>query len=536
MSGSGRYDTATSSTLRVAAGWTLSTVLAPSALYGANGMKIGPDGQLYVAQAFGSQLSALDPDSGAVRTVIPVGSAVVAPDDLAFDSHGVMYITEVMSERVSARMPDGSLRVIADNVPVANGITSHGDRIFMDEMRPDGRLLELYADGRAPRVVAEHLNFPNALAMGPDDCLYFPQVVDGEIWRVPVAGGRPERFVSGLAFPTAVKFSPRGELYTTEAASGEVTRIDLHSRARHTVAKVRAGIDNFAFSPAGRLFVSHFVDGGVTEIDAAGHERVLVAPGMLGPFGLACGADGRIYVADGMSLAVHEADGRLAVRHGLLIDHSFPGFARGVAVDSDGAAYITTSAGSVARYRSGEQTRTLASSLERPTGLTLAADGGLLVCETGGGRLLHIATDGKLSTLARGLAAPVGVAALADGSCFVSESAAGRVTHIENGQTRAVMNGLREPQGLAWQGGSVFVVDRTAKTLHCYTPASGSTIVVAEQLPVGATPGIVPKTLPGIGDIMPGPLLPFADLVACSDGRILIGADGAGAVLAVSRA
>ena len=535
MSASGRYDSPASSAPGVTAGWTLTTVLAPSALYGANGMKIGPDGRLYVAQAFGSQLSALDTTSGAVQTVIPVGSVVVAPDDLAVDSRGVMYITEVMSERVSARSPDGKLRVIAENVPVANGITSHGDRIFMDEMRPDGRLLELYTDGRAPRVVAEHLNFPNALAMGPDNCLYFPQVVDGEIWRVPVAGGSAERFMSGLAFPTAVKFSPRGELYTTEAASGEVTRIDLHSRARTAVAKVRPGIDNFAFSPDGRLFISHFVDGGVAEIDSAGRERVLVAPGMLGPFGLACGSDGSFYVADGMSLAIHAADGQLTARHGLLIDHSFPGFARGVVLDGSGACFITTSAGTVARYRSGEETQTLASGLARPTGLALAADGGLLVCETAGGQLLHITADGKLSTLARGLAAPVGVAALPNGSCFVSESAAGRITHIENGQTRAVMSGLREPQGLAWQVDSLYVIDRAAKTLHCYTPASGAKTLVAEQLPVGATPGIVPKTLPGIGDIMPGPLLPFADLAACSDGRILIGADGAGAVLALAR-
>jgi hypothetical protein len=77
-----------------------------------------------------------------------MGSAVVARTILAFDSHGVLYITEVMSERVSARLPDGSLRVIADHVPVANGITTHGDRIFMDEFRPGGRVLELYAEGR----------------------------------------------------------------------------------------------------------------------------------------------------------------------------------------------------------------------------------------------------------------------------------------------------------------------------------------------------------------------------------------------------
>lgn len=536
MSTSGRYPDSAATTPRVAAPWTLSTTLAPSALFGANGMKVGPDGQLYVAQAFGSQVSALDTESGAARTVIPVGDAVVAPDDLAFDSHGTLYMTEVMSERVSARAPDGSLRVIADNVPVANGITSHGDRIFMDEFRPDGRVLELYNDGRAPRVIAEHLNFPNALALGPDDHLYFPQVVDGEIWRVAASGGVAERFISGLAFPTAVKFSPRGELYTVEGASGDITRIDLLSRARTTIARVRPGIDNFAFSPDGRLFVSHFVDGGVAEIEAGGRERVLVAAGMLGPFGLACGADGRLYVADGMSLAVHGRDGAVLARHALLVDHSFPGFARGVAVDATGAAYITTSAGAVSRYRSGEPTVALATGLERPTGLALTADGSLLVCETGGGRLLRVTAGGATSTLARGLAAPLAVVAMADGSCYVSESAAGRVVHVVNGHSTPVMSGLREPQGLAWLHDRLFVIDRAAKTLHSYTPASGHREVVAEQLPVGAAPGIVPKTLPGLGELMPGPLLPFTDLAASSDGRLLIGADGAGAVLALSRA
>lgn len=536
MSTFGRYPDTATTTPRVAAGWTLSTLLAPSALYGANGMKVGADGQLYVAQAFGSQISALDPDSGSARTVIPVGGAVVAPDDLAFDTHGVMYITEVMSERVSARLPDGSVRVIAEHVPCANGITTHGDRIFMDEFRADGRVLELYSDGRAPRVVAEHLNFPNALAMGPDGCLYFPQVVDGEIWRVPADGGAPERFMAGLAFPTAVKVSPGGELFTVEGASGDVTRIDLQSRAKTRVARLRPGIDNFAFTPAGRLFVSHFVDGGVAEVGADGRERVLVDAGLLGPFGLACAADGRLYVADGMSLAIHDRAGALLARHAMLVDHSFPGFVRGVAVDSEDGAWLTTSAGAVSRYKSGEETLTLASGLQRPTGIALTPDGGVAVCETGGGCLLRIARDGKLTRVARGLAAPVAVVAMADGTFYVSESGAGRVVHVAGGIATPVMSGLREPQGLAWMRDRLFALDRAARNLHAYSPADGRHEVLAQYLPVGAAPGIVPRTLPGLGDAIPGPLLPFGDLAARADGRLLIGADGAGAVLALTPA
>lgn len=532
----GRYPTSAATTARATPGWSLGTALAPSALFGANGMKIGPDGELYVAQAFGSQISALNPETGAARTIVPVGSAVVAPDDLAFDTHGVLYITEVMSERVSARMPDGTLRVIADNVPVANGITTHGDRIFMDEFRVGGRVLELFADGRAPRVIAENLTLPNALAMGPDGNLYFPQVANGEIWRVAAEGGVPERVIAGLALPTAVKFSPRGELYTVEAASGEITRVDLQTRTKTTIAKVRPGIDNFAFAADGRLFVSHFIDGGVAEIEATGRERILVAAGLLGPFGLATGADGTLYIADGMSLAIRKPDGCLAARPALLVNHDFPGFARGVAVDATGACYLTTSAGTVARYLAGQETKALATSLNLATGIALAADGSVIVCETGAGRVLKISMDGKTTTLARGLASPVGVVAMPDGSCFVSESAAGRVVHLQGGDSvTPVLTGLREPQGLAMLGDALFVLDRAAKTLIQFTPSTGQTELVAEYLPVGAAPGIVPKTLPGIADVMPGPLLPFSDLAATTDGRILIGADGAGAVLAVTR-
>src|SRR6266436_3501580 len=89
--------------LNVAAGWKCTHLTPPSALYGANGMRFGPDGRLYVAQAFGSQISAIDARTGEVSVISPVGGAIVGPDDLAFDSKGTLYATEVMSERVCAR-------------------------------------------------------------------------------------------------------------------------------------------------------------------------------------------------------------------------------------------------------------------------------------------------------------------------------------------------------------------------------------------------------------------------------------------------
>src|SRR6266481_909563 len=131
-------------------------------------MRIGPDGRLYVAQAFGSQVSSIDITSGEVTTVSRIGGPIVGPDDLAFDSRGTLYLTEVMSERVCARSPNGDTRIIANNVP------------------------------------------------GADGKLYFPAIGANEIWRVSPEGGTPEKFAGDLAVPTAVKFNSKGFLLSTQ--------------------------------------------------------------------------------------------------------------------------------------------------------------------------------------------------------------------------------------------------------------------------------------------------------------------------------
>ena len=86
-----------------AEGWQLQTVTGPSRLFGANGLRTGPDGRVYVAQVTGSQISALDLDTGTLEVVSPKGGDIIAPDDVAFGTDGTLYATEVMDGRVSAR-------------------------------------------------------------------------------------------------------------------------------------------------------------------------------------------------------------------------------------------------------------------------------------------------------------------------------------------------------------------------------------------------------------------------------------------------
>ena len=136
-------------------------------------MRLAPDGWLYVTQVFGSQITAINPVTGEKKIISPRGGAIVSPDDLDFDSNGVMYVTEYLNSRVVARLPNGEVRVVSDQVPGANGITVHKDRLFIDECRTGGRLLELFHDGRAPRVMADSWRCPTRARSDPTGCCTF---------------------------------------------------------------------------------------------------------------------------------------------------------------------------------------------------------------------------------------------------------------------------------------------------------------------------------------------------------------------------
>jgi sugar lactone lactonase YvrE len=512
-------------------GWHLSALLPAGQLTGANGLRWGPDGQLYVAQAFGSQVSAVDTRSGAARIISGADGSIIAPDDLAFDSHGNLYLTEVMNARVSAIRSGGRVDVIASDVPVANGITVHADRIFMSEFNPEGRIFELFADGSQPREIASGLMMPNALSQGPDGLLYFPLVPLGEIWRVSPEGGASERVVGGLNIPTAVKFDAAGQLHVVESGSGAISRIDLASSSRTSVAQVAHGIDNFAFAPDGRIFVSHFTDGEIVEITAGGAQRIAVRGAMTGPFGVAATPGGGLAVADGMSLALVSSGGDVD-RPAMLLQHGFPGYVRGVAMDADGAFIVTNSAGQCARYSPGGEAQVLCEGLDQAMGVAIDAAGTIHVCEAGAGRVLAIDGNGA-RTVASGLDRPTGIAAGTDGGLYVSEAASGRLVHIAHGEISVLHSAMAEPHGVAVSGDQCYVLD-SGKGDLIRIDGNGGAQVVARSLPTGLHHNMRVNALPGITGLMPGPLLPFSDIAVLSNGSVAIGANQTGAILLLS--
>lgn len=526
----GRYTAA--QPLSVAEGWSLERLTPASRLFGANGLRTGPDGRIYVAQVSGSQISAIDVQTGTIEAISPMGGNIIAPDDIVFDPEGNLYATEITEGRVSVRAPNGTTRVIQGDMPVANPITFHQGRLIAGECRMGARIMELDLNGGAPRIIASDVPMPNAFDVGPDGKLYFPVMGTNEIWRVSLEGGTPEKIAGDLGVPDSVKFDAQGFIISTQVYSGQVLRIDPRNGERQVLADLTPGLDNSTFV-GDRLFVSN-ISGYVTEILEGGKTRDLVPDGFNWPLGLAMGHEGQLYVADG-AFSYTLRPGQARQRAGMLFSPGYPGYSRGVAAAGPGEFIVTTAMGDVARYRPAEQkSEVLAGGFDQLYGVAIAAQGTVIFAEQGTGRVLSV-QSGSVEVLAIGLKQPSGVAVGSDGTCFVSESAGGRVIKLSGGRTETVVDGLQKPQGILVRNGILYIVDAGARALIEYDLTTRTRRNIASNLPVGAPPGVVPKYLGAIGTLC-GPMGPFAGIAAGANGTLYVSGDAEGSVLAVQPA
>ncbi|NUT49816.1 MAG: hypothetical protein HOV94_21270 [Saccharothrix sp.] len=490
-------------------------------LRGSNGVAFGPDGRLYVAEFLAGRISAVDLASGDVDVVVPDDGPVRSPDDLAFGADGSMYVTDLVPGRVWRRDPLGRYDLVSDRVALPNGIACVGDRLFVNEMKPGGRLLELFPDGREPRVLADGLAMGNAMQLGPDGRLYYPHMLTGRVCRVPLDGGEPELVADDVHEPVAVRFDRDGVLVVlSRGVQGFVTRIDLFGTgARTVVASGVVGLDNAAFDDDNRMFASSFASGGIAELFPDGRTREVVPQGLVGPYGVTVDLGGTVYAADHYRVAGPREDG--------VITHELMPFAHGIVADGE-LLHLTSQYGEVRTYDPARKVaRVRAGGLDRPTGIAVRSDGSLVVAETGGGRVLAVDADDTVTVLAEGLDRPVDVAIDDRQRCYVSDEGRGAVFRLDDGEPVPVADGLAAPQGLVVRGDELVVVETGRRRVVAVPLTAGPWRVEAEDVAVGAA-----RDLPALfAHGMPGAPRGFAGLAVGPDGALHVSADGEGGVL-----
>lgn len=235
------------------------------------------------------------------QSATPAGSASVtktvwarglrAPQGMARDAAGNVYVAEYKGGRIARFAPDGKpLESVGSDLKGPAWIERAGDRLYVSErganrllMLQNGKLtplphaieqpLGLAFDARGRLLVVSHttsrlfalqpgveippfnpapqdlMNLPpvgqrlvplyaapavagkrygyRCVAADRDGTILMTDEVEGQLLLL-TPGGRAAVWVKGLQDPTTVVLSPRGEVFVAEEGAGRITRIDAH--------------------------------------------------------------------------------------------------------------------------------------------------------------------------------------------------------------------------------------------------------------------------------------------------------------------
>jgi len=288
----------------------LKVLARGAALHGANGIDIGPDGNLYVGSVVGLDISVMNKQNGKIIKRLGQEVGVKGPDDLVFGPDGSLYWTNILLGTVGRLKPDGttSEQFVAPGVnPITFLLGKNGepDRLFVG--------LDFLGDGlyevdpnlvEAPRAIVPYvkdtypLGFFNAFDFGTDGRLYGPLFAAGMVISMnvgspgdpvslsPWTDGTIQVVASGFKNPASAKFGPDGMLYVVDQ-TGEVFKINTSTGDKTLFKTLEPGLDNMVFDTDGSLYITNNDRGWVAKILPSGQARTISKGGMISPQGMA---------------------------------------------------------------------------------------------------------------------------------------------------------------------------------------------------------------------------------------------------------
>lgn len=310
--------------------------------------------------------------------------ALAAPESLAFDENGDLFISEFEGHKVVEVKPDGTLVVIAGDGTA--GFAGDGGAASKAELNapcglvatPDGRLL-----------VADHHN--NRI-----------RVVDAAGSIATVRGSTEAK----LSDPIGIALDDDGTILIADEQNARVVRLDRDGHVHAVAGGARATRKLGTASPATSTRLSHpsyvlrDADGRVVFTDFLANRILRID------------ANGAITTVAGDGTSGFSGDGGAAVKAQL----AFP---TGLAMDSEGNLFvsdadnnrvrrissngkITTVAGTGRPGFSGDGGPASAAMLDAPAGLAFDDAGNLYIADQGNDRVRRLDADGVITTVAGG--------------------------------------------------------------------------------------------------------------------------------------
>ena len=277
-------------------------------------MAMGLDGLIYVSNMCDNGVHAVDPRTGAVRTV--VSGALAFPRAIAMSagpSGEEIHVADSGAYRI-VDVRTGAVRDVARAVATPLKFPSSVS-VGPSHVVLTGEglgVVQLYdRDGRHVRDI-DGLDRPSAAIECGDGDLIVAEPRAGRLVRV--RGDDRLTLVEGLDQPSALVDAGEDAVYVAESGVGRLLRVSLTDGAVHVVADGFGALRAIALAPGGRMAMLDNLEGRLSLIELATGAKAQVAQGLAVGYlslpyprsgGVAVGADGSLYVAADVENAIY---------------------------------------------------------------------------------------------------------------------------------------------------------------------------------------------------------------------------------------
>jgi sugar lactone lactonase YvrE len=493
------------------------------------------DNNLIVAQVYGRAISKLNAETGEILEQLGFEESVAFVDDVVVGPDDTLYWTDSFYFQTIFSRPLGGPSVPLvpiGSVPFANPVTlsDDGTRLFYAQCwnpEPENGVYELNLETNTSSTIIDGIFGCSSNAIDfRDEALYTPRPFEGRVVKIDLADNNTISNVTtgwGGA-PQALKFDSMGMLHATNSGIGQVARINLSNpdtdNNREIIAEFPPGwIDNLAFDKDDRLYISSTSDATIVELLPSGEKRV-VSPG--NGFAIAMGIallNDTIFTVDPGALYgfdVNTGEKVMTLRAKLGIDAGTISQPTSVTVWDDNLVLMSISSNVLEVFNPFTETSNVSASFDGPIDAH-PFQGDLLVTEFTTRNVVRASGSdlGNREIIAT-TTAPAFLAGDDDNVYLTDVSDKTVFQIIANGTILSkpivVATGFKAPEGIAFRGDTLLVVDGGRETLEEVDLLSGDVQTIATDL--GFFPGI------------PGFEFGFAnDVVVDDSGAIYVNAD-----------